>query len=210
MTRFRIEVAERLAPIESPDTVQAGARRSDFDLNPEARPSVPGVRAKLHPAAVLVPLVERRGSFTVLLTQRTEHLSHHAGQISFPGGRAEPHDSNAVDTALRETEEEIGLSRAFIDVVGRLDIYETVTGFSITPVVGFVRDGFSLAIDGAEVAEAFEVPLDFVLDPENHQRQSRDFKGMRRHYYVLPFEDRYIWGATAGMLVNLSKKLGRS
>ena len=185
---FRGELAARLAPIGA-----APPRRA----------------AELRPAAVLVPLVERARRLTVLLTQRTEHLSHHAGQISFPGGRVEPCDRGAVDTALRETEEEIGLDRTHIEVVGRLDIYETVTGFSITPVVGIVEDGFSLRIDGAEVREAFEVPLDFVLDPANHQRHSREYDGARRYYDAMPYRDRYIWGATAGMLVNLSRRLSR-
>lgn len=186
---FRGEVAARLVPISAEAPRCAGA--------------------ELCPAAVLVPLVERARRVTVLLTQRTEHLSHHAGQISFPGGRVEPRDRGAVDTALRETEEEIGLDRTHIEVVGRLDIYETVTGFSITPVVGIVDDGFSLRIDGAEVREAFEVPLDFVLDPANHQRHSREYDGARRYYDAMPYRDRYIWGATAGMLVNLSRRLSR-
>ncbi len=210
MTNFRFEVAQRLAPIEPASTARTATDLSDYDLNPEIRLSSQSARIKLCPAAVLVPLIERSDGTTVLLTQRTKHLSHHAGQISFPGGRVEPADADAVDTALRETEEEIGLDRTFIDVVGRLDIYETVTGFSITPLVGFVSTKFSLSIDGEEVSEAFEIPLDFVLDPINHQRHSREFEGARRHYYAMPYKDRYIWGATAGMLVNLSKRLDRS
>ena len=204
---FRIEIAQRLVPIDTAVAPDEKAAHSDYDLNPEVRDARPGVRVKLRPAAVLVPLVERADGVTVLLTQRTEHLNHHAGQISFPGGRVEPEDTDVIDTALRETEEEIGLDRAYVEVVGRLDIYETVTGFSITPVVGFVREDFSLAIDGQEVAEAFEVPLAFLLDPANHQRHSREFNGARRHYYALPYQDRYIWGATAGMLVNLCEVL---
>ena len=210
MTNFRMEVAQRLAPIGTTDTPEIEASSSDYDLNPDVREALGHTRIKLRPAAVLMPLVERRDGRTVLLTQRTEHLNHHAGQISFPGGRVEACDSGAVDTALRETEEEIGLDRAHVEIVGRLDIYETVTGFSITPVVGFVSNNFTLAIDGDEVSEAFEVPLEFVLDPSNHQRHSREFKGSRRYYYAVPYQDRYIWGATAGMLVNLSQRLGRS
>ncbi len=207
MASFRTEVAQRLAPILPDEPPRGGAGPGDYDLNPGSR--VEGARVKLRPAAVLVPIVERAAHVTVLLTQRTEHLSHHAGQISFPGGRVEPQDRGAVDTALRETEEEIGLDRAHVEVAGRLDIYQTVTGFSITPVVGFVGDGFSLKLGRAEVSEAFEVPLDFVLDAANHQRHSREFEGARRYYYAMPYRDRYIWGATAGMLVNLSKRLGR-
>ena len=209
MTSFRFQVAQSLAPISPTNDVHAEVNGGDYDLNPELQEAMPRVRVKLRPAAVLVPLVERPEGTTVLLTQRTEHLNHHAGQISFPGGRVEPEDTNAIDTALRETEEEIGLDRAHIEVVGRLDIYETVTGFSITPVVGFVDKQFSLTIDGQEVSEAFEIPLDFVLDPINHQRHSREFEGAHRYYYAMPYQDRYIWGATAGMLVNLSKRLDR-
>lgn len=209
INNFRIEVAQRLVPIKPTNFGQSGTNGSDYDLNPEIRLPKRNARIKLRPAAVLVPIIERSEGTTVLLTQRTEHLNHHAGQISFPGGRVEPEDTDAVDTALRETEEEIGLDRTFVEVVGQLDIYETVTGFSITPVVGFVNTEFSLSIDGGEVSEAFEIPLDFILNPINHQRHSREFAGARRHYYAMPYQERYIWGATAGMLVNLSKRLDR-
>ena len=175
----------------------------DYDLNPSVEKRQP----VLTPAAVLVPIVERAGGMTVLLTQRTDHLNDHPGQISFPGGRAEARDDGPVDTALRETEEEIGLDRRHVEVVGLLDVYETVTGFSVTPVVGLVAPGFTLTLDEFEVAEAFEVPLAFVLDPDNHERHSRVFKGAERHYYVLPYEEHHIWGATAGMLVNLYRRL---
>ncbi len=162
----------------------------------------------LTPAAVLVPLVERVEGYTVLLTQRTAHLEHHAGQISFPGGRAEADDDGPVATALREAEEEIGLHRRHVvEIAGFLDLYETVTGFLVTPVVGFVTPPFELALDDFEVAEAFEVPLDFILDPQNHERRSLVYKGQQRSFYVIPFEDRYIWGATAAMLVGLARRL---
>jgi 8-oxo-dGTP pyrophosphatase MutT (NUDIX family) len=177
-------------------------RRGDHDMNPGAPRRQP-----LTPAAVLVPLVERPQGMTVLLTQRTDHLDDHPGQISFPGGRAEAHDDGPVETALRETEEEIGLERRYVEVVGGLDRYETVTGFLVTPVVGLVTPGFSLTLDAFEVAEAFEVPLDFVLDPANHERHSRVIHDIPRHFYVLPYEGRFIWGATAGMLVDLHRKL---
>ncbi len=185
-------------------TAASGARRlrGDFDLNPDLRGLI-APRRKLTPAAVLIPLVERKQGLTVLLTRRTDHLNDHAGQISFPGGRVEETDADPVATALRETEEEIGLARRFIDVIAELDVYETSTGFAITPVVGFVREGFTLELDDFEVSEVFEVPLDFIFDPANHQRQSLVWKGAERQFYVIPYGRHHIWGATAGMLVNL-------
>lgn len=160
------------------------------------------------PAAVLVPLIDRRDGMTVLLTQRTEHLNDHAGQISFPGGRVEDRDADPIDTALRETEEEIGLTRDRIEVVGCLDTCVTGTGFKVVPVVGLVTPPFTLTLDSFEVADTFEVPLDFVLDPANHERREAVFDGVgRREFYVLPYRDRYIWGATARMLVNLHELL---
>ncbi len=162
----------------------------------------------LTPAAVLVPLVERSEGYTVLLTQRTAHLEHHAGQISFPGGRAEEEDNSPVDTALREAEEEIGLQRRHVvEIAGYLDLYQTVTGFLVTPVVGFVTPPFELMLDAFEVAEAFEVPLEFILDPRNHEYRSLFYKGQQRRYYVIPYADRFIWGATAAMLVNFALRL---
>mgnify|MGYP001822289191 CR=1 FL=1 len=161
------------------------------------------------PAAVLVPLVQHRQGTTVLLTQRTDHLHDHPGQVSFPGGRMEKLDTSPVRTALRETEEEIGLPSELVEVGGYLDPYQTGTGFRVTPVVGFVRPGFELELDSFEVARAFEVPLSFVLDPVNHERHHREVRGQRRQFYVLPYRDHYIWGATAAMLVNLYEKLMR-
>ncbi len=162
----------------------------------------------LMPAAVLVPLVERPEGYTVLLTQRTAHLEHHAGQISFPGGRAEDEDAGPVETALREAEEEIGLHRRHVvEIAGFLDLYETVTGFLITQVVGFVTPPFELALDSFEVAEAFEVPLEFILDPRNHESRGMFYKGQQRRYYVIPYQDRFIWGATAAMLVGFARRL---
>lgn len=180
-----------------------GTRRGDHDLNDAGmRPKPP-----LIPAAVLVPLVERDAGYTVLLTQRSADLSTHAGQISFPGGRIEAGDGSPRQAALREAEEEIGLTADFIEVIGDLDVYEVRTGFEVFPVVGLVRTGFDLSLDHGEVVDVFEVPLSFVLDPGNHHRQSRPFYGKLRYFYVLPFEDRYIWGATAGMLINLYEVL---
>jgi 8-oxo-dGTP pyrophosphatase MutT (NUDIX family) len=192
--------------LEVPAAPVLEAVTGDYKLNPEVRAALPPDR-RLRAAAVLVPVVEHASGPTVLLTTRADHLSNHAGQVSFPGGRAEEHDDGPVDTALRETEEEIGLDRAFIDVVGALDVYETGTGFSITPIVGLVRPGFSLTLQEEEVANVFEVPLDFFLDPVNHQRESRMWRGSLRHYYVMPYDGHHIWGATAGMLVNLYEKL---
>ena len=162
---------------------------------------------KLTAAAVLVGMVDRPDGLTVLLTQRTAHLTDHAGQISLPGGRVEPSDPDHIFAALREAEEEVGLPPAHVEVVGRLDTYITGTGFEITPVVGLVRVPFTLVLDAFEVAEAFEVPLAFIVDPANHQRRSRELRGRMRSFFVLPYEDRYIWGATAAMLVNLAEVL---
>jgi 8-oxo-dGTP pyrophosphatase MutT (NUDIX family) len=157
----------------------------------------------LRAASVLVPLVDHAGGLTVLFTRRTEHLAQHAGQISFPGGRAEPGDGSAEATALRETEEEIGLPPRRVEVIGRLQDYCTVTGFCITPVVGLVRPPLEVRPDASEVAEVFEVPLAFLLDPANHRRGSLMRDGRKREFHAMPYGDYYIWGATAGILLDL-------
>jgi 8-oxo-dGTP pyrophosphatase MutT (NUDIX family) len=154
-------------------------------------------------ASVLVPLVNRASGVTVLLTQRTEDMPSHAGQVAFPGGRRQADDADAVATALRETEEEVGLKRCFVEVIGALDLYRTGTGYEITPIVGIVTPGFSLRADPREVADVFEVPLDHFLDEVNHKIDSRTWRGRERRYYTMPYGERYIWGATAGMLKNL-------
>ena len=177
--------------------------RSDFDLHPHGRPGYAAPERKLKPAGVLVPIINRPSGPTILLTQRTAHLNKHAGQISFPGGGWEEADSHLEATALRETEEEIGLHNRHIEVLGQLSMYETSTAYGVTPVVGWVEPPFDLTIDPFEVAEAFEVPLAWILERENHQKEHRVRDGRRRHYYVLPYDGRFIWGATAGMLVNL-------
>ena len=179
-----------------------GRVRGDHDGNPGMAPA-----GAMRPAAVLVPLVERPGGLSVLLTQRTAHLHDHAGQISFPGGRVDAGDADAVAAALRETEEEIGLARRHVEIVGRLDTYQTRTAYEVTPVVGYVRPPFDLVPDTFEVADIFEVPLDFVLDPRNRERRSRQFQGTQRHFWAMPYGERFIWGATAGMLVNLAEVL---
>jgi 8-oxo-dGTP pyrophosphatase MutT (NUDIX family) len=162
----------------------------------------------LTPAAVLFPIVLRDGGQTVLLTQRTAHLRDHAGQISFPGGRVEVEDLSPSHTALRETEEEIGLSREHVEILGFLPEYRTGTGFRVTPVVALVKPPFALHLDAFEVAEAFEVPLAFLLDPANHQRHSLHYRGALRNYFAMPYGDYFIWGATAGMIRSLSERLG--
>jgi 8-oxo-dGTP pyrophosphatase MutT (NUDIX family) len=162
------------------------------------------------PAAVLVPLVEHADGMTVLLTQRTDHLAHHPGQISFPGGRFEEGDvGDAITAALRETEEEIGVARDCVTILGRLDDYVTGTGFIITPVVGVIVPPVVTSADPFEVAEVFEVPLHFILDPENHKLHRRVVEGSHRPFWAMTWEQRIIWGATAGILVNLSDVLGR-
>lgn len=162
----------------------------------------------LTPAAVLVPIVLRDEGQTVLLTQRTAHLRDHGGQISFPGGRVEADDLSPTHTALRETEEEIGLLGERIEIVGFLPEYRTGTGFRVTPVVALVHPPFDLQPDPFEVAEIFEVPLDFLLDPANHQRHSLHYRGELRNYFAMPYGDYFIWGATAGMIRSLSERLG--
>jgi 8-oxo-dGTP pyrophosphatase MutT (NUDIX family) len=166
-----------------------------------------GEGLELTPAAVLFPIVERDNGHTVLLTQRTAHLRDHAGQVSFPGGRVEAEDPSPVHTALRETEEEIGLPREQVEVLGFLPEYRTGTGFRVTPVVALVRPPFSLVLDPFEVAEAFEVPLSFLLDPANHKRHSLHYRGALRHFFAMPYGDYFIWGATAGMIRSLCDRL---
>ena len=150
-----------------------------------------------------MPLIRRKPAITVLLTQRTEDMPSHAGQIAFPGGRVQDGDADAVATALRETEEEVGLARKFVEVIGTVDPYRTGTGYEIIPVVGIVSPGFTTRADPREVADVFEVPLEHFLNEVNHQIASRQYQGRERRYYAMPYGDRYIWGATAGMLKNL-------
>lgn len=166
-----------------------------------------GDPAAMVPAAVLVPIVVRPAGLTVLLTQRTVHLTRHSGQISFPGGRADPGDPSPEFTALREAREEVGLAAERVEVVARLAEYLVRTGYRVTPVVGLVTPPFDLAPDPREVADVFEVPLAFVLDPANHRRETRELNGRTVGFYVMDFGPRRIWGATAGMLVNLYRQL---
>jgi len=158
-------------------------------------------------AAVLIPVIAHPQALTVLFTQRTPHLRSHSGQVSFPGGRAEPGDASAEFTALRETEEEIGLRRSAVEVLARLPDYRTRTGYRVTPVVGLLTPPVAFRPDPNEVAEIFEVPLAFLLDERNRQRRTREFQGQQVGYYVFEYGEKVIWGATAGMLVNLHKML---
>jgi 8-oxo-dGTP pyrophosphatase MutT (NUDIX family) len=178
-----------------------------------ARPRVVAVAPEealsesLKPAAVLVPVVTRDEGLTLLLTRRTDHLHDHPGQVSFPGGRVDEGDLSPVATALRETEEEIGLARERVDILGALPRYRTGTGFEVTPVVGLVEPPLDLSLDPFEVAEAFEVPLAFLLDDRNHQRHAMEVLGRMREYWAMPYAGYYIWGATAGMIVALCRHL---
>ena len=193
----------------SPERLTAGWLRERFASPPPWEPEVVDEalrqRPVMIPAAVLIPLVQREDGLSLLLTQRTAHLNNHAGQISFPGGRAEASDSDPADTALRETEEEIGLHRRHVDIIGELPEYLTATGYRVTPVVGLIAPPFELAADPHEVAEIFEVPLSFLMNGMHHQRLSIELPegAGRRSFYAMPFERFFIWGATAGMLRNL-------
>jgi 8-oxo-dGTP pyrophosphatase MutT (NUDIX family) len=178
---------------------------SDWDLNPELKDDLAAM-APPRPAAVLVPIVVR-DELTVLLTQRSHDMPSHPGQISFPGGKLEASDATALAGALREAQEEIGLPPAHVEPLGFLDSYRTGTGFQISPLVGLVRPGFELVLDPREVLEVFEVPLAFLMDPANHQRASRAWRGRQRFFYAMPYQGRYIWGATAGILKNLHERL---
>jgi len=180
----------------------------DHDLN-AGQPRDVFYKGPPRRAAVLVPVVAREEGATVILTRRTDHLAAHAGQIAFPGGKIEGTDSTPLAAALRETEEEIGVRPERIDPLGYLDLYETGTGFRIVPVVGVVDPDFELSIDENEVAAVFEVPLAFLMTPSNHQRQSRIFRGQKRRFYAMPYEENYIWGATAGIVRNLYNRVYR-
>lgn len=190
----------RLDPVETADR---GPRFGDGDLN--GLPSPTG-RA-LKPAAVIAPLLMHDGPPRLLLTERASHLNTHAGQVAFPGGRIEADDLSPAGAALREMQEEVGIDPVHVEVLGRFDPYETVTGYCVTPFVGVVRPGYRLQPDPSEVADVFETPFEFLMNPVNHQRQSRVWQGQERHFYAMPWKERYIWGATAGMLKSLYDRL---
>jgi 8-oxo-dGTP pyrophosphatase MutT (NUDIX family) len=167
----------------------------------------PGREGVAVPAAVLVPIVNRPAGLQILLTERSLDLPDHPGQISFPGGRVEPQDPDDAAAAVREAQEEIGLDPARVEILGELTTYETVTGYRVAPVVGWVEPPFELRLDAKEVASAFEVPLAFLLDPANHLRHFRMLGELRRDYWAMPYGERYIWGATAAMLLILERTL---
>ncbi|MSQ63894.1 MAG: CoA pyrophosphatase [Betaproteobacteria bacterium] len=199
------------------DLLSADWLRRQFATARAPSPSVYGdegarpAAGEFKPAAVLLPIVARGSldvaQLTMLFTRRAAHLKDHSGQVSFPGGRVALHDPSPEATALREAREEIGLDPDRVELLGRMPEYHTRTGFRITPVVGIVTPPFELQADAGEVEEIFEVPLAFLLDPANHQRQSREWQGELRWFFAMPYEQHYIWGATAGMLVNLSRHL---
>ena len=197
-SRLTLEVPPALA-----DPMAKGAR-GDLDLDPALWERAKVAATK--PAAVLVPIVDRSEP-TVLLTLRTAELASHAGQVAFPGGKIDPGDESPVAAALREAREEVGLAPMLVEPIGYLDLYLTFSGFRILPTVARVKPDFALTLNPREVTESFEVPLAFLMNPDNHQRKTRDWKGIAREYYAMPFENRYIWGITAGILRNLYEKV---
>jgi len=213
----RLHFDPELLPVDSlggeeaiaSERLMEDALRARFAHPPEWSPEITVERlvrpmdGPLTEAAVLLPIVLRDTGPTLLFTQRTAHLNAHAGQISFPGGRMETYDASPIETALRETEEEVGIDRGHIDVIGTLPEYRTGTGFRVTPVVGIVKPPFDVKADPFEVAEVFEVPLSFLMDGMHHQRRTAEFITGNRTFYVMPYERFFIWGATAGMLRNL-------
>lgn len=199
------ERASSLLHRQSPGPGSGGPSDYDLDRQLGVPPAGDHGGGGLRQAAVLIPIVEAE-RLSVILTVRTAHLNSHAGQIAFPGGKLDPGES-ALASALREADEEIGLAQSFVEPLGFLDSYTTRTGFAVAPLVGLVKPGFSLKANPEEVEDVFEVPLDFLLDEQNHQKHSRDWQGHKRHYYAMPYGDRYIWGATAGMIRNLQQRL---
>ena len=202
LATLRERLLEKLTPPVD-WSADAGPARSDFDLNPDARPAGKALR----PAAVLIPIIAGVEGAMVLMTRRSDSLASHTGQIAFPGGRLDPGET-AVDAALREAFEEVALDPAVVEVLGIGDAYETGTGFLVTPVVGWLTASPDVTPSPAEVAEVFEVPWDFVMDPVNHRRDSYQLEGQpERWFWAMPYEQRYIWGATAGILRNLCARL---
>ena len=190
-------------PVEAVDHASR-ALRSDEDLNAGWTPDDP---SRIRRAAVLVGLVERDDELHVLLTQRSNALPTHAGQIAFPGGKIDPCDDGPVACALRETHEETGVAPEFVEPVGFLDVYQTRTGFRVVPVVALLKPGFTLVPEPGEVTDIFDVPLAHFMDTQNHLHHSREYQGKTRYFYAMPYGERYVWGATAGMLKNLHDRV---
>lgn len=205
MSELRALLESRLDPI--PDGLEWLRRPSDSGDHSLSNDAPASEDAALKPAAVLVPLIDRPDGLTVLLTERSYALPSHAGQVSFPGGRIDDSDIDAAAAAKREAHEEVGIDPSLVEVIGSYETYETGTQFCILPVVGFVDLRFEVTVNPAEVQEVFEVPFEFLMNPENHARHSAVWRGKRREYYAMPYDGHYIWGATAGMLVNLHKRL---
>ena len=197
---FRYRASAEQAP-------HVGTDYGDHALNPDLRDLI--LQQNLRDAAVLIPVVDHGDEASVILTKRTEKLRSHSGQIAFPGGRVDATDPTPEFTALRETEEEIGLSADFIEVVGRMPDYVSGSGFRIAPVLAVVKPGFLLTINEDEVDDAFEVPLSFLMNPANHNRESRIWQNRERFFYTMPFGERYIWGVTAGIIRTVYERLYR-
>ncbi len=196
---FQSRLAARLTPL---DRLGEAPVRSERDLEPHGADASP-----LTPAAVLAPIVRRPGGWTMLLTQRAAAMPTHAGQVAFPGGRIQAEDDGPLAAALRETHEEIGLTREWITPLGGGDLYETGSGFRITPIIAFVEPGFALNPDPREVDAVFETPLAFLMNPANHERRETFWRGAMRSYYAMPYDNRFIWGATAAMIRALYERL---
>lgn len=195
---LRARVAREAGPFDVDD-------HGDHKLNPTIGDLI--IKPNLRSAAVLVPVVQREDGPQVILTQRTAHLTSHAGQVAFPGGRIDPEDETAVHAALRETHEEIGIAPGLVEVIGRMPDYLTGSGYRIVPVFGIVDPGFSYAINPHEVDAAFEVPLSFLMSPANHIRDSRFWNGQERFFWTMPFGERHIWGVTAGIIRTMYERL---
>lgn len=204
---FRARASSRLHPSPPAEALNptVAAPRGDDDLNPHLTPT--GAAGPGRPAAVLVPVIAREPQLTVLLTLRTDHLASHGGQVAFPGGKIDASDSGPMAAALREAQEETGLEPDLVEPLGYLDTYQTRTGFRIVPVVGLIDPSCRFAPQPHEVADIFEVPLGFLMDPANHQQQKRMWQGVERRFYAMPYGHRFIWGATAGMLRNLYERV---
>ncbi len=201
LTDFESLLRAKLDPLDAV-AAESARTRSDNDLNPDW-----DNHPETRPAAVLAPIIKRPTGWTMLFTERSVETPAHPGQISFPGGRVHASDRSAVDTALRETFEEVGIERRFIEPIGAWDRYDTITGFRVTPIVGLVEPGFELTLDPREVASVFEAPLDFLMNPANHEKREAQWQGRTRYYYAMPYGDHFIWGATAGMIRALWERL---